>query len=293
MLSILIPTFNYNAYPLVSELNRQAEKENIPFEILCYDDGSTLEVEQNQKINSLRHCSHESFKKNIGRVALRNKLAEAARFEWLLFLDSDVFPRKNNFISLYIDKISNTSKKIIFGGICYEESNSNQNLRHYYGTHREQKKTFLKKNSSLQFIVSANMVIDKNVFLSTNTVLENKYGMDCVMSAEIDKQNIDFIHISNEVYHLGLESNEIFLKKSKESAFTIRWLYENNLITEKQSQLIVAHKWLKKWRVVKLFSLFGSVVEGSVERLLEKNKVPLVFFDFFRLYHYVTSKGVQ
>ena len=289
MLSILIPTYNYDAYPLVSELHRQAEKEKIAYEILCYDDGSTLEIVENQKINALSNCSHRAYKKNIGREAMRNKLTKHARFEWLLFLDSDVFPRKNNFISLYIDKISNTSKKIIFGGICYEESNPKQNLRHYYGTHREQKKAFFKKSKSLRFIVPANMVIVKNVFLSTNTVLENKYGMDCVMNAEIDKQNIDFIHISNEVYHLGLESNKTFLNKSKESAFTIRWLYENNFITEKQSQLIVAHHWLKKWRVVKLFQLTGSIFIDPVEWLLVRNKAPLVLFDFYRLYYYVTS----
>ncbi len=288
MISILIPTYNYDAFPLVENLHTQCVKADIVFEIYCFDDGSMLEVAQNRKINTLSHCSHRAYKKNIGRLAMRNKLAESANFKWLLFLDSDVYPIKNNFISLYIDKISNTSKKIIFGGICYEESNSKQNLRHYYGTHREQKKTF-KKNNPIQFIVSANMLIDKEVFFSINTVLENKYGMDYLMSAEIDKQNIDFIHISNEVYHLGLESNKTFLNKSKESAFTIRWLYENNFITEKQSQLIVVHHWLKKWKVVKLFQLTGSIFIDPVEWLLVRNKAPLVLFDFYRLYYYITS----
>ncbi len=41
MLSILIPVFNYNIYPLVSEL-QQAIIENIVFEIITIDDASTI-----------------------------------------------------------------------------------------------------------------------------------------------------------------------------------------------------------------------------------------------------------
>ena len=42
MLSILIPTYNYNVYPLVSELQRQCLESKIEFEILCQDDASKL-----------------------------------------------------------------------------------------------------------------------------------------------------------------------------------------------------------------------------------------------------------
>ena len=40
MISILIPCFNYNAYPLVSAIEKQALMLNINFEIICIDDGS-------------------------------------------------------------------------------------------------------------------------------------------------------------------------------------------------------------------------------------------------------------
>ena len=40
MLSILIPTFNYNALPLAKILESQALKLGIVFELICMDDGS-------------------------------------------------------------------------------------------------------------------------------------------------------------------------------------------------------------------------------------------------------------
>ena len=51
MLSILIPIYNYNAYPLVLELHKQCLECEIEFEIICQDDasGSDLNIE-NEKI---------------------------------------------------------------------------------------------------------------------------------------------------------------------------------------------------------------------------------------------------
>jgi glycosyltransferase involved in cell wall biosynthesis len=40
MLSILIPIYNYNAYPLVKELHSQCLEATIDFEIFCIDDAS-------------------------------------------------------------------------------------------------------------------------------------------------------------------------------------------------------------------------------------------------------------
>ncbi len=47
MLSILIPTYNYNIVALVSEIHRQISNTEIPFEIICLDDASTVFVAEN------------------------------------------------------------------------------------------------------------------------------------------------------------------------------------------------------------------------------------------------------
>lgn len=295
MLSILIPTYNYNAHPLVSELHRQAENEGIVYEVLCFDDGSTLEIVENQKINSLTNSTFKKFDSNIGRTAIRNLMAQKASFEYLLFLDADMFPKSADFLKNYVAELHiSKDSQAVFGGCAYNSLNQKRDLlRFRYGQKREEQPAILRNKKPYKNIYSGNVLIHKPLFIATNTILKSRYGLDLFFSSQLHRIKCIPKHIDNEVYHNGLESNAAFLKKSKEGVKTIWWLYKNNHISEEQSQLIVAHRWLKKWKVVKLFRVLGSVFIDPVERLLKKNKAPLVFFDFYRLYYYVTSKGVQ
>ena len=104
MLSILIPTYNYNAFPLVEELQNQAIEAGIAFEIIILDDGSTDEISLNEnlKINTLENCSFEKNETNIGRAKNLNKLATKSQYDWLLFMDCDTFPKSKNCITTYI-----------------------------------------------------------------------------------------------------------------------------------------------------------------------------------------------
>ena len=100
MLSILIPTYNYETTTLVKELNKQAILEDIEFEIIVGDDKSTdLEIiKNNQEINSIQRCSYYVNIENLGRACNRNELVKKAKFEWILFLDCDVLPKDSNLI---------------------------------------------------------------------------------------------------------------------------------------------------------------------------------------------------
>ena len=103
MLSILIPTYNYNIVPLVRDLRSQLHKENIIFEIICIDDASQSELNLiNEEINSFEFCSFSSLEKNFGRSKIRNFLAKKAKYEWLIFLDGDVLPAQSSFIFNYL-----------------------------------------------------------------------------------------------------------------------------------------------------------------------------------------------
>ena len=119
MLSILIPSYNYNALSLVSEIHNQAKRTEIPFEIICLDDASTNLFSENEKINHLANCNYEMLKQNIGRSKIRNLLAHKAQYDWLLFLDVDVFPKDEDFIDRYVPFL-NDEIKIVNGGILYQ-----------------------------------------------------------------------------------------------------------------------------------------------------------------------------
>ena len=100
MLSILIPTYNYNVYPLAENLQKSALKLGLTFELICMDDGSHAnENRLNEKINSLPNCTFIEHNINQGRTATRHALAKKSQYDWLLFLDADVLPRNNDFLT--------------------------------------------------------------------------------------------------------------------------------------------------------------------------------------------------
>ena len=87
MISILIPCFDYNAYPLVSVLEKQALMLKIDFEIICIDDGSfSSKNDLNQKINLLTNSKFIESKKNIGRINNRLLLAEKSQYLSLIHI---------------------------------------------------------------------------------------------------------------------------------------------------------------------------------------------------------------
>ncbi len=70
MISILIPCYNYNAYPLALKLEKQALLLAVNFEIICCDDGSfSLKNEENQKINLLTNSKFIELKKKYRQGA--------------------------------------------------------------------------------------------------------------------------------------------------------------------------------------------------------------------------------
>ena len=103
MLSILIPIFNFDVRPLVSDLHGQCEVEGVAYEIICFDDGSSPDFKQkNQEIWKRTNVIYREMPQNLGRSAIRNALGRAARFEQLLFMDCDsrvVYP---DFIKNYL-----------------------------------------------------------------------------------------------------------------------------------------------------------------------------------------------
>ncbi|WP_035664262.1 glycosyltransferase family 2 protein [Flavobacterium sp. ACAM 123] len=166
MLSILIPIYNYNAYPLVKELHSQCLEAKIDFEILCQDDFSNEYLKENQEINTLENCSFSSNTANLGRGININKIARKAKQEWLLILDCDTFPKDSKFIERYLVEIQKNDQQIIFGGIIYDQKKpaSNQLLRWVYGNEREALSIQLRNKNPDNSALTSNLLLKKELF---------------------------------------------------------------------------------------------------------------------------------
>lgn len=288
MLSVLIPTYNYNTLDLVKEIHDQCENEGIIYEIIVLDDGSTDSeiVENNNKINELTNCRFEKNKSNQGRATNMNLLYQKAEYDWLLFLDCDTFPKKKNFIKNYSKYFDNLSKKIFFGGICYKNTvpSKEEMLRWKYGRCREEIPVAKRKSNPYQATLTSNLLIHKSIF--EKITFEEKikeYGYeDLVFIENLKRNNFLVEHIDNCTYHLNYETSDIFLKKTEKAIKTLAFI-ERNKLTNEKTKIQKAYSLLGKIKLVWLFKFFFK----SFQKLIYKNlisKNPSIFlFDIYKL----------
>ena len=294
MLSILIPTYHYNVYPLAIELEKQALALGIIFEIIFIDDGSFSHFNvENQNINSLTNCKFIESKKNNGRTATRQQLAEMAQYEWLLFLDADTLPTHKNFIKRVVDEIK-PNIDIIFGGIIYETNkpSTNKLLRWCYGTQRESKSVTQREKSPYASIISGSFVIKKELFIITNKrLLQNAYGLDILFTEQLKQLNSKVIHINNPVYHLGLETNEDYLLKSKQALETLHELIKSKVISSNATKLLKAYRILNAIGIASAFGKFLKSKDAKIEQNLISESPNLLLFDLYRLGYFCRIKS--
>ena len=286
MLSILIPTYNYNTFPLAEELEKQALQLGIEFELICMDDGSFSPLnEVNQKINALTNCRFIENHKNIGRVAIRKLLAEHANYNWLLFLDSDMKPAKGDCVKHYLEYL-NSSYDVIFGGYAYkkEDLDPSRSLRHKFGSEREQVESKKRNKNPYKITLSGNCLIKKDIFQKIYKDIDwDSYGMDYFFGSRLNQLKIPALHIDNETFHFGIEDNLEFLTKTKFALKNLHTLFNQKRINVNGITILKYYKVLKALKLIWLFRGFITIFEKHIEKNLLGPKPNLLFFDLYRL----------
>ncbi len=290
MISILIPCYNYNAYDIVSRLEKECLTLGIVFEIICIDDASFSPLnELNQKINVLTNCKFFESKKNIGRVANRQLLSQKAQYKWLLYLDVDVKPLNEDFIKVYLNEIKK-GFEVVFGGFNYKKIESN-NLRYLFGKSREDIPSIIRNKNPYKYIISSNFLVKKVIFDRINRNINiNGYGMDYFFGALLKENSISIKHIDNEVTHYGLDDNSKFLIKTNEALKNLHYLNKNKLITKNDITILKYYRLLDflglKRITSKLFNMFSKYIESNL-----KGSDPSLFvFDLYRLSYLCSLK---
>lgn len=288
MLSVLIPVYNINCLPLVKNLIQQFEKETCEFEIICIDDASTKIIKENGKLNRFDKVSLIELQQNIGRSRIRNLLATKANYDWLLFLDADTLPSNAIFINKYLRIINNNPKEKVFsGGLAYRkiDTTKNNQLRYKYGKFRESISAVQRCKNPYATLLMSNTLIEKKVFkrVQFNSEIFHYGHEDSIFSSDLQKAFIIVKHIDNPVFHTGLESNEIFLKKSKIAVKNLLDLHQKGLIKPKTNKLLKWHTRTKMFFLVPLLSFIYKNNSKFIEKSLSKKHPSLLLFDFYRL----------
>ena len=286
MLSILVPTYNYNAFPLVFELHQQCVNCGIPFEILCQDDGSTITFIENNQINKLQGGQYLSNKKNVGRSSNINALAEISKFDYLLILEADAFPLNKNYIETYIEAIKE-EPQAVFGGVIYSESKPEKKkiLRWIYGNARESKNLTTRLKNPHDIVFSWNLLIEKKVFLNNHFDSSiTTYGFeDLVFLKNLKEKNVSIRQIDNPCVHQNEEQSAVFIEKSKIAVLNLIELYRKNILCTSDSSLLRAFETIKKTHLITKTSFLFDRFEKPMKKNLLSIKPSLFLFDLYRL----------
>lgn len=285
MLSILIPTYNYAILALVKNVHQQCLEAQIPFEIICLDDQSDNDYQiENLNISTLPNCIYNVNQTNVGRTRTRQRLAEQAKYDWLLFLDADVIPVTSAFIQHYIDAIQPNT--VIFGGYQYEKESTDATkiLRYRYGKEREEKYASERNKNPYTYVFSGNMLVPKSIFLNFNyQANEKNYGMDIYFGYQLYQQHISVLHLDNPILHLGLETNEVYFQKALQGVESRKKYLLHEKGVDQMNPLVQAYAKLKKLGLTKLVAVGFKIVAPFLKKNILSTNPKLVYFDIYRL----------
>lgn len=297
MISILIPTYNYSCRALVCDLQAQCVRlersdSTFEYEILVADDASTRPdvCKDNEQIARLEHCRYLPQPENMGRSRIRNYLADQARYDYLLFLDSDAEVADPHFLENYLRALRTSGAEVICGGVANIPSLKDPacSLRYYYeesvGEGRLARERM--KNPCARFS-TFNFLIRRALFLSIR-FNENfvHYGYeDVFFGMEIKRRQVSILHIDNAMIHAGVEHNDVFLAKTETALRTL-----HSLGPELQSFVTVSRTALKLKRMGVLPVLAGlhRCFSPWVRRNLVSVRPSIFLFNLYKLGYYAT-----
>ena len=222
-LSVLIPYFRDNPAPLLKALTHEiSDGGNV--EILMYDDGTgdaPLNTRLCANVKQADSAVHLMIAaENRGRAFARNSLTQHARADWVLFLDADMRPVTEHFVSDYMALIDAEAADIIFGGfkVPAKAETPEQELHRAFSETSDCLSLTARQAKGPQYVCSSNLCVRK-------TVLDSEpfdpgfsgWGWEDSEWAARTANRFNLVHADIPALHLGLESTDTLLRRFKDS----------------------------------------------------------------------------
>ncbi len=285
MLSILIPIFNFDVRPLVNDLHSQCEKAGSAYEIVCFDDGSSSEFKQkNQEVGNLTNVLYQEMPQNLGRSAIRNALGRAARFDYLLFMDCDSRVVSPDFIHNYLQHAA--PERLVYGGRSYADLPPTDPALYFhwhYGRQREQRTAAERSRSPYHSFMTNNFLIPKQLFLDIlfDETLRQYGHEDTLFGMELARRQVPIVHIDNPLEHIGLESVDVFLRKTEQGIENLVRLRNQGKNVE--TKLLSTYDLCEKWGLTATIAYIFNKIKRLVVNHLRSKSPSLKWFDFYKL----------
>lgn len=290
MLSILIPVYNQDVRQLVADLSAQAIASPEKVELVVLDDASDAGICCiNREVACLPGVSYKELHRNHGRSKIRNKLAELAMYDYLLFLDCDAKVDNPSFVRNYLKCCR--GEVVVCGGTSYDNDNPDGRerlLRWYYGHKRESRSAHQRSLNPNGSFSSFNFLVSRPLFNKVKFEYNiSGYGYeDTVFCYNIKKHGVEVKHIDNPLIHIGIDSNKVFLNKAFNSVENLHLLSQDKELKrglQQEIKLLWCYKTIKNIGLVPLFRLGYRVTHTSIEKYLVAKGTNLFYYDMLRL----------
>lgn len=284
MLSVLIPTYNHDCVVLVDEIVRQIDELGLDAEVIVVDDGSTDMniLAENASIEQTDHCRYIVSPNNVGIARTRNKLMDEARGDILLFLDSDVFPVREDFLRLYLD--ASRDAEVVVGGIDYRRGKDAvaNPLRLRYGIAHEVRNVTRRQDDPYAAFISSAFLISRKVAQAVRfDETFDRYGHeDTLFGTDLQKAGLSILHIDNPVYHDNTDTQETYLSKVRIAIQSLN-MHADKL--DGSSRLLSLYERIERLRLTGLFSSFFRIFRSRMEANLLGSRPSMFVLGLYKI----------
>jgi glycosyltransferase involved in cell wall biosynthesis len=300
MISVLIPVYNFDVRQLVGDLHEQLSAADVPFEIICLDDGSaeTFKIQNRALLNpstpqplnpSTLH--YEELQQNLGRARIRNLLAEKAQYPHLLFMDCDSKVGSPHYIQNYLDHLQPST--LLYGGRSYAPRPPKAAALYFhwlYGTRREVRSATERAKQPYHSFMTNNFLIPKAVFepIKFEERLTQYGHEDTLFGMELQKRQVQILHLDNPLEHIGLEDVEVFLRKTEQGVRNLAFL--STQYPELNTKLLRTYRALRRRHLERLVANLLRPFAKRIIQNLKSRQPSLRLFDLYKLHLFIEAK---
>jgi glycosyltransferase involved in cell wall biosynthesis len=292
-LSICVPYYRFDVGVLADRLIALSDKLRDCVEIVFADDGSGDLAMAQRLREKFQRCNVPTalaiFHKNQGRAIIRNCLIELARGRFAIFLDADMLPDSDDFVTRYLALARQDTADIVVGGCSYDQVQNvskSQRLDLYHGIRTQCESAEVRNKSAARYVFTNNLMIRRDTLLR----LPFDHGYtgwgyeDTDWGFDVVRGGARILHIDNTATHLGLSDDGSLIKKHRESVVNYRRLAQKFPL--ETATLPVS----KAVRLISRLPLPFSILATASEHLVRMSFIPVrirrVLLQSFRIFMY-------
>lgn len=306
-LSVLIPVWRTRPIDLLNALWEQARGLSFPIEVwVCDDSADPNYFEWHNLFHGHPGIRILTFSENLGRSRARNTLLKHASGIWVLWLDGDLeIPPDflKEYQEIIKDEIAHSGDwgPVVCGGFRVDPTGTvldkqmgfwlaaTDRLRYRYALKVEGAPASVRRKSPYRWIRAAHCLMPARAAqrLSFPEFLEGYGHEDTHWALQIKSLCMDVRHIDHPVEHRGIDTDAVFLEKSRQAAANLARLWRYDPLFSRYGReisMIRAHDLLQSTGLMFFLSLCAPWLERRLRRsfpisLITFAWVKLIWFD--------------